>query len=462
MSIVPSAEEDSHIIHSPQNVRKIALFWFPQANNEEEEFVAWIHRGLYLGYENNDVCALCAFNMAIRQKPKHFLGYFYRSIVYKSLERRQKAIEDYEYILQHCRETLPLHYDLIIEGRIIEFSDPAKALVKFEQCAELLPNDFYAHFYYGLNLRTQRRNEEALKELERALEIGSPISNASVLSFIGHLYGTMDNKLSVAYDYFNRSLEAYPRALSSIISIASLKCFKEQKYDEAIEVLDKYKHLYPIDVLVHKGYIYWASNKQEQAVESLETAIKLDPYSIALNDAYYVIYKLYYSRLMHQILLLKYRSNNNNLFSNNTATIAAANNTNLTNATATTTSATSSNTTLLNATEDTLRQAATKVMKYLNDSLHNTFHDSAVRKLAKAKLELLQTIEDTPALKGQIVDSQPDNRFWTENRWISQFRDRMYKESLSANNFDSDLSPMYQKSHKCDVIVETVLPYKYS
>ena len=151
--------------------------------------------------------------------------------------------------------------------------DQAAAAQEFQRAIALNPNYATAHFWYAENLMIRERFDEAIREMNLALELDpvSPIINSS-LSMVYFYMGELENALQQV----NKTIEMNPgfghaRALACVINGAS-NSFPDaiEQGKKAVELTDRSPFY-----LSWLGWAYALAGMEEQAREILNEMVEL-------------------------------------------------------------------------------------------------------------------------------------------------------------------------------------------
>ena len=209
-----------------------------------------------------------------------------------------KLLMDQAYVLEQSgkfKETLEVqqriikmdptqHYVCFHMGLMYRYNqDHQKSVENFRKCLELNPTDPYARREIAVALMYMNRNREALKEINRSVEIES---GKSIPYYIKSTIQARLGDFDGAEKSIRHALKKQPTNLNYLITLGQI-LLEIGEYDKAIEVYQKAENIEP-KLMVHVHGIAYAYN----ITKNYDMAIKL--YSIALQNRPYDSKALFY------------------------------------------------------------------------------------------------------------------------------------------------------------------------
>ena len=170
-------------------------------------------------------------------------------------------------------QTLLVAADTLREGK-----QYAEAVEIYKEMLAIDPNSGRAHAGMGDALFRLERYEEAIKSLERSVEL-APISSSATTPLI--LMGQATSKLGRSADaaqYYERAVEIDPQNASALDHLASIR-FQEKRYEDALRLFSSMRDNSPEDAHIHSniGATLYHLGRLEEAARSYEAALSLDP-----------------------------------------------------------------------------------------------------------------------------------------------------------------------------------------
>ena len=130
----------------------------------------------------------------------------------------------------------------------------------------------------GIIYFDQQKWELAQKTLEDTLSLKHDY--APVNNLLAYLYATKSDNLKKANEYIAIALQKDPHN-PHFLDTKALILYKENKFDQAIPILQKVAHAHPTDytVLCHLGKCYYKNGNPKKAIDTMKAAVQ-----IAKND----------------------------------------------------------------------------------------------------------------------------------------------------------------------------------
>jgi tetratricopeptide (TPR) repeat protein len=120
--------------------------------------------------------------------------------------------------------------------------------------------------------------KSAQEILEKAAALG--VDYPPVHNLLGYLYATKGNNLAKAHEHIGKALAKDPHN-PHFLDTKALAFYKEQKFDQAVTILQKVAQAHPTDfsVLCHLGKCYFKQGDVTKATKTIKAAVQ-----IAKND----------------------------------------------------------------------------------------------------------------------------------------------------------------------------------
>jgi serine/threonine-protein kinase len=155
-----------------------------------------------------------------------------------------------------------------------------------EYAVQLDPNLASAHTILGSVYRDAGRKDDAVREFERAIKLGSPEAPRQ----LAEIYKS-SGRLDEAEALYIRATKARPVDWSGYMMLG-LFYFERERYPEAVAVLKQASNLAPDNDLVHSnlGGVYRMHGRYEDAIKQYGEALRIRPTALtygALGGVYY-------------------------------------------------------------------------------------------------------------------------------------------------------------------------------
>ena len=152
-----------------------------------------------------------------------------------------------------------------------------EALEAYSAALAIDPEFALTHAAMGDTLLSLRRYEEALESLARALTLQP---NLAIAGRLWRLRGQAAQELGrpEAAEHYERAVQINPRDAEAIDRLAQLR-FREQQYELALDLYRTLVQMSPENAQTHAnlGITLYRLDRVEEAIQSLERALSLDP-----------------------------------------------------------------------------------------------------------------------------------------------------------------------------------------
>ncbi|PUU68245.1 hypothetical protein DBB36_19760, partial [Flavobacterium sp. WLB] len=217
----------------------------------------------------------------ITLKGLRFSGYNYKNLL-KFIDEGLKKNPQDSVLLAQKNELLITSY--LVGGQNFENkSDLNNALQSYEKALKIDPKNVYISQNIGFNYLKQGQNKKAINALLEALKYPG-LNGGKTEFFLGIAY-LKENDKTNALKYFNLSKDKNYPAAKQLIATSQNNNFA----DEA--ALKKRKNDLLIADLITEGQNFEEQKKMDEALESYQKALKIDPKSIyaAQNIGFYYL-----------------------------------------------------------------------------------------------------------------------------------------------------------------------------
>lgn len=231
-------------------------------------------RGVDLAHAGKYEQALSFFERSSQQNPNNAVVWFWTGYCYENLGKLEEALGAYT---KATEKKADLAIAWLGRGTVLlrleRYEEAAQA---FEKFTELEPKRAEGYFYLGAAHLLGKKPTEAIRPLEKALDLGFADS-VTVLLWIGDAYFQMDS-FPQAERAFRRAAAA-PNAPGEAF-LGWGKCRVAQNDPAgAVEPLDKAQEKLPQDPspLYYEGMAYKLQGKMEEARKAWESALQRKP-----------------------------------------------------------------------------------------------------------------------------------------------------------------------------------------
>ena len=114
----------------------------------------------------------------LKFNPKSDLAYFYKGVVYHSLKEDNNAISSYSKAIELNKKMIDAYFN---RGQILLKTEPKKALDDFVSAVALDPKFIDAYYSIAVIQRNLGQLEDAIKNLDKIIEIEPNAINAKAL-----------------------------------------------------------------------------------------------------------------------------------------------------------------------------------------------------------------------------------------------------------------------------------------
>ncbi len=219
------------------------------------------------------------YTKAIELDPRDYLSYGNRGIAYDDLGQYEKAIEDYNKVIE-----LDPQNALAYNNRGLVYADLGqneKAIADYTKAIILAPQDDMAYVNRGNIYSDRRQYEAALEDYNKAIQLDPQCATAYYVR--GCVY-SMQWKLEKALLDYTIAIQLNPTPngyRNRGMTYVDLK-----QYEESLKDLDKAIELNPKSAVsyYYRGFAYHNLSQLTNAIRDYTLAISLDP---NYADAYY-------------------------------------------------------------------------------------------------------------------------------------------------------------------------------
>lgn len=252
-----------------EQAKKILL----QLNNQPEAYEARYMLAL-LAYRQENYHESYLYLEQIPVSSDNFEETTYLKI--KILQKQHKTDEAIVLLgkyLQDEASSSPLFYALL-SSLYVNQQHTKQALTTLHKGITTFPENYQLHFELGLLLEKNNRNQEALTEMRKVLELHP--DHADALNFIGYTLADKNMHLEEALGYILHAIELKPEN-GFIIDSLGWVYFRMGKFQKATEALEHAVSLQPNDpnIFEHLGDSYTAMDDQESALKAYQKAYEL-------------------------------------------------------------------------------------------------------------------------------------------------------------------------------------------
>jgi ribosomal protein S12 methylthiotransferase accessory factor len=155
---------------------------------------------------------------------------------------------------------------------------PGKAIDRLQQMDAHIPGKYYLQFYQGQIHIEQRRYEEALDFMNRAIALSPPPEDlASIYTYAGLCFKEMENYPS-ALEMLEKGHQIDPQRTDTL-NLLGFCHFKLKAHPKAIDYFQKIVALNPSSAIDYAniGANYRAMGEKAKAIEHYQLALSLDP-----------------------------------------------------------------------------------------------------------------------------------------------------------------------------------------
>ena len=205
---------------------------------------------LYLKREEYDK-AIVSFSSALELNSRYYRARYNRALAYSALDEVQKAISDYQAVIQ-------------------DFDAHAKS-----------------HFNLGLLFYREKEYVDAADEFKRTAALSSGDKKVKALYLLGKSYTKLfPLQTEIAKGAFTEAIRLKPDHIASRLALVDLEYPKnEEGYEKKLEALNVMLSLEPENITVLRtiANVYRALDKEDIALKSLQQALLYEPNNLAIQ-----------------------------------------------------------------------------------------------------------------------------------------------------------------------------------
>lgn len=147
---------------------------------DDKDFIEkyYLSTGIHEVHQGKLKEALKSFEEALKYNKKSDIAYFYKGVVYQSLNNLQAALENYDKAIEINKKMTDAYYN---RGKILYETDEKAALDDFVTAVALDPKFIDAYYSIAAIQKNLGQYEDAIKNLDKILEIEPQAVNAKAL-----------------------------------------------------------------------------------------------------------------------------------------------------------------------------------------------------------------------------------------------------------------------------------------
>lgn len=223
------------------------------------------------------------------------LSYVGRGKFDKALKITNQALELYpNHPLSYITKALVLGYNLIYKFKIQEtnidtFQDNIQKALSFDP---IKSNKAKYLDFQGLVFLEIKENEKAIDSVDKAIEI---LPN-SIFQYNVKIFLLRNSERTFeALELIDEYVEKYPKFKKGLLKQKSIIFWSNRDYDESFKVINELSELYPNDSdIINNKVVFLASlNRKEEAIETAEHLLKIDPNHGNSYDTYGEILQMF-------------------------------------------------------------------------------------------------------------------------------------------------------------------------
>lgn len=228
--------------------------------------------------------AIEAYDTILAVNPNYMLAYLYKAQCYKALGNKEAALQNYKLALNLDPKNEEIKNELF---DTVEVSmTPEEKLKYLYQQIQKTPTDSDLLYKYAFELHKAKRLPEAVMYYNQALTINPKNEDTYVnLAQAYKQQGDFDKARTILTDakglfpeniIVKKQLQSLDSETSSLLYSNASDLFREQKYQDAINLYNKILPATP-ESLVGIGACYQALNNNKSAIDYYLKALALDP-----------------------------------------------------------------------------------------------------------------------------------------------------------------------------------------
>jgi tetratricopeptide (TPR) repeat protein len=156
----------------------------------------------------------------------------------------------------------------------VKLNDLEKAEIECHKILEKDPQDANAHFYIGYIYSESSKEDNAIKEFSRAIELNP--SHSSAMNSLSYLYALRGENLDYALSLVKKALEFDP-SNSAYLDTLGWVYFKKGDMENALRYLENASVLAKdAEIYEHLGDVYMEMGKLSDAKKSWRRSLEID------------------------------------------------------------------------------------------------------------------------------------------------------------------------------------------
>lgn len=245
-----------------------------------------IHLNLAVTYikSNQLEKAVEELNTAIKLDPESVEPHAILALLFSLQNKTEESSREYEISLKNASRINPKNIDIYRNlGELYLGQKKIKAAEDmYEMVLGLSPNDAQAHFYLANVFDLSGNKKGAEQELKKAIKNNPDYHEA--LNYLGYFYVEESKNFDSAENMLNKALLLSPNNGAYIDSLGWLY-FKKGKIEESKKLLIEAVGLNKDPVIYdHLGDVYFKLGETENAINSWQESLKLDPGQLKVKE----------------------------------------------------------------------------------------------------------------------------------------------------------------------------------
>lgn len=240
------------------------------------------------------------FNILQKNPKIHTTTFFLLTFSYIARGKFDKALQNANQVyntypnhpVSYLTKTLVLGYNLIYKFKIQESSlDTFLKLIETSISIDPLKYNKVKYLLLMSNILNEiKQYDESLNAIEKAIQLIPTLFISYHTKIMFSLKSKTDFEI---VQLIEEIFEKFPEFKKALYLLKSFVLFREKEYDEGLKVIDEVIELYPKDINLVNNRIYSlvGLGRREEAIETAEKLIQLNPNISNSYDTYGDIYK---------------------------------------------------------------------------------------------------------------------------------------------------------------------------
>lgn len=171
----------------------------------------------------------------------------------------------------------------LAEGQILRDADSfQEAMDLYNEVLEIYPGNVELHYARGM--LAERFGQLDLLEQDMKAILKQEPDNATTLNALGYTLVDRTDRIDEGFEYIKKALELRPDD-AAVLDSMGWAYYRKGNIEKSLEYLNKAHALFDDpEIAMHLGEVLWAAGQRDQAIETVNQALKKSPDYVGLQE----------------------------------------------------------------------------------------------------------------------------------------------------------------------------------